>query len=337
MKQGWGSSESLRGLAAGLILPAAAVLFPQTAAADRVSDLEAKLREMQQDMNALQRELQTMRTQESARVQQDTTQHQQLEERVTKVETAPPRRTNKNLVFFRGGYTDYVFDDARGFESFTETHDTDGTGPILSFPFNDAEEGWYVGASIEHSLTDNLWGLWPGTEALGEISLEYKRFGSEESVLVVPSAECSLLTNATAYDALEADGGCLITGTDTITMFTVSAAPKIKFLQGSKLRPWIIPAGLDFHVISPPSDAATVLDVGVQFAAGMEYEFFPGLKVGIDGRYHLTADETDTGNNTANVLNRELREDGLGFIVVDGDTTHDTDFWTIGGYLGFTF
>jgi hypothetical protein len=313
-----------------------------------MSELEARLRQMQQDMSTLQRELQGMRSQEAVQkqeLQQNTSQHQQLEERVTKVETTPPPRKKQSLVFFRGGYTDYVDDNARGFESFTDTHDVDGVGQIVGKPFNNAEDGWYVGGSIEHSLTDNLWGLWPGTEALGEISLEYKNFGSEEAVLVVPAAECSLLTNARAFDALEADGGCLITGDQAITMFTVSASPKIKFLEGSKLRPWIIPAGLDFHVISPPSDAATYLDVGVQFAAGVEYEILPGIKAGIDGRYHLTANISDTENNTVAVLNRELGEEpelldpdlrGLSGIVT-GDTDRQFDFWTIGGYVGFTF
>ena len=92
-------------------------------------------------------------------------------------------------------------------------------------------------------------------------------------------------------------------------MFTVSASPKIKFMQGSKLRPWIIPAGLDFNVISPPSDAATYLDVGVQFGAGVEYEIIPGLKFGIDGRYHLVSNISDTENNTVAVHEREIAED----------------------------
>ena len=68
----------------------------------------------------------------------------------------------------------------------------------------DAEEGWYVGGAIEHSLTDDLWGLFPSAEALGEISLEYKHFGSEDAVLVVPAAECSLLTNAQSLRCLGA-------------------------------------------------------------------------------------------------------------------------------------
>jgi hypothetical protein len=358
MKRGRGNpktmSSTIHGIVAGLALPALAAVCPEALAHDRVGAMEDKLRQMQREMNALEQELDRMRAGEAQQEQsiqgmesQNATQHQEITDRVTKVEEAPGKRTMKNLVFFRGGYVDYADDGARGFESFTDVHDVDGLGQALGFNEGSADGGWYVGASIEHSLTDNLWGLLPHTEALGEISLEFKRFGSEEVVLVVPAAECSLLTNLDTdhFGALEPDGGCLIEGNETISMFTVSASPKIKFLEGHpwKLRPWIIPAGLDFHVISPPSDAATVLDVGVQFAGGVEYEIIPGIKLGIDARYHLTANETDTNNNTAEVLAREIAEDPELAPLLDagafsfGNTDHDNSFWTTGAYLGFAF
>ncbi|MBA3493231.1 MAG: hypothetical protein H0T87_03680, partial [Gammaproteobacteria bacterium] len=232
MKRGW--ENLLHGVVAGLVLPAVASVYPHTAAAqDRTGEMQNRLQEMQEEIRALQQELQDVKAGEGAREQHMQQMHsdgdakqKQLEDRVTKVETAPGTRSNKNLVFFRGGYTDYV-NDARGFESFTDVHDVDGLGQLLGFPSQDAEEGWYVGGAIEHSLSDDLWGLWRGTEALGEISLEYKNFGGERAVLVVPAAECSLLTNASHFGALEPDGSCLITGNQVQTMFTVSAAPKI--------------------------------------------------------------------------------------------------------------
>jgi hypothetical protein len=36
-----------------------------------------------------------------------------------------------------------------------------------------------------------------------------------------------------------------------ITMLTVDVALKLKFNEGSKIRPWVIPTGLDLHVINP--------------------------------------------------------------------------------------
>ncbi|MGQ0592933.1 MAG: hypothetical protein ACT4QB_09855 [Gammaproteobacteria bacterium] len=336
-------SSTVHGIIAGLALPALAAVCPEALAHDRIGPIEDKLRQMQREMNALQQELDRMRTGEAAQDQRmeseetrNSTQHQEITDRVTKVEEAPGKRTMKNLIFFRGGYAAYA-DYARGFESFTDTHNVDGTGQLLGFPEQDADGAWYVGAAIEHSMTDDLWGLWKGTEALGEISLEFKNFGGENAVLVVPAAECSLLTNAASFDALEPDGGCLVTGDQNITMFTVSASPKIKFLQGSKFRPWIIPVGLDFNVISPPSDAATYLDVGAQFGAGAEYEILPGIKFGMDARYHLVSNISNTQNNFVEVTRREAAEAGLGFIPLAGDTDKDLSFWTVGGYLGLAF
>jgi len=348
-------SSTVHGIVAGLALPALVAVCPEALARDRVGAtesrsstqhqelMESKLRRMQQEMNALRQELDRMRAGEAQQEQsmqsmetQNSAQQQELTDRVTKVEEAPGKRTMKNLITFRGGYAAYT-DFARGFESFTDTHNVDGTGQLIGFPEQDAEGAWYVGAAIEHSMTDNLWGLWKGTEALGEISLEFKNFGGENAVLVVPAAECSLVTNAQSFDALEADGGCLVQGDQNITMFTVSASPKIKFLQGSKFRPWIIPVGLDFNVISPPSDAATYLDVGAQFGAGAEYEILPGIKAGLDARYHLVSNISNTQNDFVAVTKREMAEKGLGFIPLRGNTDKDLDFWTVGGYVGLAF
>lgn len=324
MKRGW--ENLLHGVVAGLVLPAVASVYPQTAAAqDRMGEVQNRLQELQDEVRALQQELQDVKTGEGAHMQQmhadDDAKHKQLEDRVAKVETAPETHTKKNFLAFRGGYTE-VKDLARGFESFTDTHNTLGLGSG-----NVADDGYYVGAAIEHSMTSDLWGLWRGTEALGEISLEYKHFKSEPATLVVPTAECAIL----GVQVGAAVANCVVTGDVAKTMFTVSAAPKIKFLEGSKLRPWIIPGGLDFHVISPPSDGATYLDIGVQFGAGVEYEILPGIKAGIDGRYHLIVDEA---SNTENNIVQVFDNNGL---ALTGDTDKDLDFWTVGGYVGFSF
>ncbi len=356
MKRNWGILPIHSTAAAALVLSTGVALTPQWASAadplsTRVQELEQQLEQMQAEVQRLKQEAQEPSVQtrklddRMSRVEQSVSKQaevtpvlevKELEERVARVERV--EKYKNNTIFFRGGYTEYMDDNARGFESFSETHNTLGLSPT-----NTAEEGWYVGGAIEHSITTDLWGLWPGAEALGEISLEYKNFGSDDVTVVVPSAEVCLFV-AQIPTSLElgqagADTGCIVTGNETITMFTVSAAPKIKFMEGSPLRPWIIPAGLDFHVISPPSDAATVLDVGVQFAAGVEYEIIPGIVVGIDGRYHLTADYTNTENDFAQVFNREVTE--AGFVPplspVSGSTDHDTDFWTAGAYAGFRF
>ena len=68
-------------------------------------------------------------------------------------------------------------------------------------------------------------------------------------------------------------------------------------MEGSKFRPWVIPVGLDFHVISPPSNQSQYLDIGVQFGAGFEYNFWGPLNLGIDARYHLASNQTNTVNS----------------------------------------
>jgi hypothetical protein len=57
-----------------------------------------------------------------------------------------------------------------------------------------------------------------------------------------------------------------------IAMLTMNVVPKLKFNEGNKSCPWVIPIGLDCHVISPHSNQTQYLDIGVQFGAGFEYQ-----------------------------------------------------------------
>jgi len=109
-------------------------------------------------------------------------------------------------------------------------------------------------------------------------------------------AVCSTAANGGLTSGGEAGpyGSC--SNTITVTQFTLSASPKIKFMEGSDFRPWVIPAGFAFHVISPPSDGVTVSTVGVQFATGADYRVWKDIYVGGDIRYHLTSNATDGVN-----------------------------------------
>jgi len=130
------------------------------------------------------------------------------------------------------------------------------------------------------------------TWVLGEIGVEYKEFESKNVSVAVPTT-CALASIATST----ATACPVSTGTVKISMLTVDISPKIKFMEGSDFRPWIIPVGLDFHVISPPSNDGTYLDIGVQFGAGVEYRVWEAFHVGIDGRFHFAAGNTGTTNN----------------------------------------
>ncbi len=239
---------------------------------------------------------------------------------------APPKKPG-NMIFFRGGYTQLI--DDWSLQSFTDTHNTLGLGPILGIPTNNGDQGWYVGAGIEHLLTPDIWGMAPGVWMLGEIAVEFKKYESDTATLVVPTfEECTLRGISTEAGLVPAvQPGCVVVGKDNLSMFTFTASPKFKFMEGSRFRPWVIPAGLDISVVNPPSDSANYLDVGVVFAAGAEYELTPGIKLGIDGRYHFLADFTDpeprlfVGGQPAIPTNTELNNDN----------------WTVGGYLGIGF
>jgi hypothetical protein len=175
--------------------------------------------------------------------------------------------TTGNRVFFRGGAGGLTSD--RAGEAITDV----GTG------LNDGSRGYYIGGGAELMVTKDLWGMMPGVALVGEIGLEFKRWASS-SVL----------------------SGAALVGDTTpakvqMTMLTASVAPKVKFRQGTDFQPWVIPAGLDFHVISPTSSQVNYLDIGVQFGGGAEYRVWKELWLGVDSRFHLASNQTNTVNN----------------------------------------
>ena len=185
-----------------------------------------------------------------------------------------------NRVFFRGGFA--ALNSGRGGELFVDGHNALGRGT------NDGSTGYYVGAGEDIMLTKDLWGMMKGIAILGEIGVEYKRFSSE----TVANSDTPTVTGVS--------NGNLLNKVQ-VTMLTVDVAPKVKFMQGTDFQPWIIPVGLDFHVISPPSNQTTVLDIGVQFGAGAEYRIWKELWLGMDARYHLASNQTNSVNNYGTV------------------------------------
>jgi opacity protein-like surface antigen len=148
------------------------------------------------------------------------------------------------------------------------------------------KDAWYFGAGFDFSVNDNLFGMMHGTEVLAELLVDYKEFTNNGST--------NVLTGQTV----------------TTNQLTLAASPKIKFLKGSSFRPWLIPAGFEVNVISPPSGAVTVLNPGMMFGAGADYKIWNNIYAGADVRYHYSADDVD----------------GV-----------DTDGITAGGYIGLGF
>lgn len=190
-----------------------------------------------------------------------------------------------NRVFFRGGYGEMLSD--RGGELITDGHGAAGK--------NDGKGGYYIGGGADLMLTRDLWGMVPGVALVGEIGLEFKRWDSKT------------VANGDTVNVTGVSNGGL--SKVQLTMFTASLAPKIKFRQGTDFQPWVIPGGLDFHVISPTSSQVNYLDIGVQFGGGAEYRIWKEVWLGLDSRYHQASNQTNTVNH----------------------------YWTAGGYLGFGF
>lgn len=185
--------------------------------------------------------------------------------------------TGGNMVVFRGGYV--RLDSGRGNELFTDVR---GAGGV-----NDSKNGWYVGAWLDHMLSKDAWGLMNDTAVIGEIGLQYNRIVSKE---VLNTSNLGLVgTNLGVVHTTPS--------LQELTMVTITVAPKIRFMQSSRLSPWVIPGGLDIHVFSPPSNGAQYLDVGVQFGAGVDYNVWKAFRIGLEARYHLAANMTNSITN----------------------------------------
>jgi len=291
--------------ATGSLVAAVSVFAPQAIAADSV-DMELKIKQMEESLRLMRDELNAVR-QES---RQPVERVDSLEKRVTLVELSDDYvKKGNSTIFFRGGYS--RSNVSRQNQVFTDLFAVSNGLPVVQ----NLKDSWYIGAGIEHTLNDDLFGLWDGAEVLGEISFQYQQFQSKNSsnqgvltggtdpnaaVRVVPAAALLLGVNANATNNLY--------GVD-ITQFTLTAAPKIKFLPDSSIRPWIIPVGLDINVISPPSDGGTYINAGMVFAGGVEWNFWENMVIGTDVRYHWSPQ-------------------------IQGV---DPRFWQAGGYLGFKF
>ncbi|MBX3236053.1 MAG: hypothetical protein KF814_07860 [Nitrospiraceae bacterium] len=182
-----------------------------------------------------------------------------------------------NMVFFKGGFMNLNSD--RSGQIFSDTAGLTGV--------NGGNAGWYAGAGLDLVMSKNVWGGMDKTWVLGEIGLQFNRINSARVNNVAGSIATHTLTGTTGTDPQKVQ----------LTMLTIDVAPKIKFMEDSWFRPWIIPVGLDFHVISPPSNRTQYLDIGLQFGAGFEVQVWKAVKLGVDGRYHWTADMTNTNNS----------------------------------------
>lgn len=267
-------------LASSLLLTftlASPQLFAQDAANQRIRQLENALQQIQQELANIKAE--ASKTQEIQnelnRVKAESAQTTQKVERIQQVtERSQPASMDfdgvsekRTMLFFRGGYA----------RSDSLRNGTTIESRVVPLGEQDQahRDAWYVGAGFDYQLTRDGWGFIPKTEVDAELMFEYKQFGMAAG-------------NALANEPSILAGAPLNPRGVTVSQFTLTAAPKIKFNHFAqyKIRPWIIPAGLGIHVISPPSESITYIAPGIMFGGGVEYNIWRDFFVGVDARYH---------------------------------------------------
>lgn len=267
------------------------------------SSSNAKVDALESQLQAMQAEIRSLRAaQARPQVDPDTAKVQELDAWMNsvKAEGTPSKGAKDNMVFFRGGYGHN--NDQRG-GTLDPTGTVGGLGGALPGAIGD-RDAWYVGAGFDFNINDNLFGLMNNTEVLGELMFDYKQLGERKLNGLNPAITGAL------FEQLAGTGIGVNAQTATVNALTLAASPKIKFFKGSNFRPWLIPAGMEITVISPPSDAITVLNPGMMFGAGADYKIWKDIYAGADVRYHHSFDNVDGVN-----------PDGI----------------TAGGYLGLGF
>ena len=287
-------TKLILGTALATLTMTAVMVSPQAAAkeserhhADRMAQFDAnKEKVLEAQLQAMQDEILSLRAAVNAAasaktVDVDTKKVQELDQWMVSVKNAPkPERnmTKDNMLYFRGGYT--MNDQPMAA--------TTNTGLGLTTVTGGGSSGWNFGAGVDFNLHDDLFGLMKGAEVLGELDLNYVDLGTFTSSI----------------------GGAASTASQS--MLRISTSPKIKFMKGSKFRPWVIPVGFTFNIISPPSQANTITELkpGMNFGTGMDYNIWKSLYIGADVRYYLATSSLDGTNVNGLTAGGQL---GFGF------------------------
>ncbi|MDO9106568.1 MAG: porin family protein [Methylovulum sp.] len=279
------------GVATATLTMAGVLAAPQALAGSKphsseVAAMNSKVEALEAQLQAMQYELQALRAEANRPASNaDAAKVQELDQWMNSVKSEPAKSESKdNMVFFRGGYAHT--DSLRG-GTLDPTAPGGNSGGVLNGSIG-SQDAWYFGAGFDWSLNDDLFGMMNGTEVLAELMFDYKELGDKTANGITP-----------AVGAIAGIPG-VNTQSATVNQLTLAASPKIKLFKGQAFRPWLIPVGFELSVISPPSDAITVLNPGMQFGLGADYKIWKNLYVGADARYHYSPDNVD-GVNTNGV------------------------------------
>jgi len=263
------------GIAAATLTMAGVLVSPQAAAGSKAQSagVSSKVDALEAQLQAMQAEINSLK---AANRPADAGKVQELDQWMTSVKSG---KASAN------GPKDHLFSVRGGWMHMNDNRAGTATLGTASPTFSADKDAHYYGGAIDFNMNNDLFGLMDHTSFGIEFGVEYAQLGNSKP-------------NGLQGQAAD------------VNQLRINASPKIKFMHGSKFRPWLIPAGLDINIISPPSSAITVLNTGMQFGTGAEYELLKGIVIGTDGRYHKSFDSTDGVN---------------------------TDGFTLGGSLGFKF
>ncbi len=168
--------------------------------------------------------------------------------------------------YWGGGIAGLINDRAN--EMFTDLNSSlTGSKP------NDDTLGWYVSTGMEIPI----WGRSNGHVILGEINMDFRKFGGEEA-------------------GFPGSGGGKGSGFEIhrvdLIQISASFSPKYRFdnfHSSGRIWPWIIPVGLELGAISPPGPDVNPIDIGTVHGFGVDYMLNRYFIVGVDFRYHLAS------------------------------------------------
>jgi len=273
-------------LAAAIALAVSgAVIAPQASAGDH-KGMQSQINALSSMMKQMQKELKRVKSAGGS---------QSLQEWENTVNAVKSLQEKNDRVRFTGGIN--VVNEGRGGFAATASGGlisggNGATGDPLAGRCADggqtasctvAEEGWDFGFGFDHHVSDDVMGLLPGVDFLAELMINYSEFHDGARIV-------SPVFGKTQHVI--------------VNEISISASPKLKIddVLVSGLSPWIIPAGVEINVISPPSGAVTVTSIGGVGGAGVEYELLDNVYVGLEGRYHWSPGDiggVDTDGFTA--------------------------------------
>ncbi|MFN5745514.1 MAG: hypothetical protein ACK443_05430 [Methylococcaceae bacterium] len=267
---------------------------PAVALERRLHQMESAFRQMEAERRAMASEMEAMRAEmkrinaEAKAVTPDT-QRRSLDntQASLKKQDSPGKYEKKHMVFFRGGYPDMV--NSRSNQAYTDLYAKDNGYR----PQNKERDGVYFGAGVDLNISDDLFGLLGDTQFMTEIMFNWNRWDSHQGGFTAVGNNGAQNIVPVMAKKLGLNPQDRHLRGVTLSQFTLSASPKIKFMHGSDFRPWIIPVGMSFSFISPSSDSGTNVGPGVMFGTGFDYNFWDDLFVGMDGRYNWVANEMD--------------------------------------------